>query len=45
MPAFLIISGLGEISENICNKFWMLDFILAGVQNKSQEICEIKNVT
>ena len=44
MPAFSIINGLREISENGYNKLWILDFILAGARNKSWGICEVKNV-
>ncbi len=42
MSAFSIISGLEEISENGYNKLWILDFILAGAQNKSWGICEVE---
>ncbi len=45
MPAFSITSELEEISKNGCDKFWILDFILTGAQNKSWEICEVKNAT
>jgi len=42
MSAFSIISELGEISENRYNKLWILDFILAGAQNKSQKIYKVE---